>query len=135
MYAWRFLTFWMVLLVIFHKWTHKYIDLLYLSFVCFSVGSYISFVGPGVYKYGDVEFKGLERLIVVDMAIHIFFFLFVYWNYYSYYKGDGNRTFFITLLIVLSFSSFVINPETIYFTSQVKLFAILILATVLYFFI
>jgi hypothetical protein len=135
MYAWRFLTFWMVISVIFHKWTHEYIDLLYFSFVCLAVGSYISFVGPGVYKYGDVEFKGLERFIVVDMAIHLFFFIFVYWNYYNYYKGDGNRTFFVTLLIVLSFSTFVINPESIYLTEQLKLFTILTLATVLYFFL
>jgi hypothetical protein len=135
MYAWRFLTFWMVVLVILHKWTHKHIDLLYMSWVCLIVGSYVSFIGPGVYVYNDVVFKGLERFIVVDVAIHIFFFMFVSFLYYDYYKVFNPSRFFITLLIILSFSTLIINPQKVYKESAIKLYVVLVIATVLYFFI
>ena len=74
LYAIVFLTFWMIILVVFHQYTYKYIDLLYLTFICLILGSYISFINPGkyIYKSGEkeeiIEFNGFHRIIIIDIS-------------------------------------------------------------------
>ena len=73
-----FFTFWNALLVIFHRHTHRYVDLLYLSFVVMFMGSYFSFVRPGgvVYRFGG-EAYFLRGLGVGDVVGHYVVFAYV----------------------------------------------------------
>lgn len=91
LYALYFFTLWIFILVIFHQYTFKYVDLLYLTFIVLIGGSYISFINPGkyIYKFPDnkyIEFSGYHRFIIIDIAMHIFMFIFIYYWYYNYYK-------------------------------------------------
>lgn len=108
LYALYFFTFWVFILVVFHQYTFKYFDLLYLTFIVLLGGSYISFINPGKYILKlpddtDIEFSGIHRFIIVDLAIHLFMFLFIYYWYYNYYKShiDMNRYIHTALLIMV----------------------------------
>jgi hypothetical protein len=108
LYALYFLTSWIFILVVFHQYTFKYFDLLYLTFIALICGSYISFINPGKYilKLPDdknIEFSGFHRFIIIDLAIHLFMFLFICYWYYNYYKShiNINRYIHTALLIII----------------------------------
>jgi hypothetical protein len=107
-----FLTFWVVILVVFHKYTHKYIDLLYLTFLCFVMGSYISFVKPGYFVLhggsNDIVFSGFHKFVIVDVAVHFFFLLFVYQLYYSFYKPVKLNLVISAIVLIFVYVMYVI---------------------------
>jgi hypothetical protein len=85
-----FFTTWNTILVVFHRYTHAYIDLEYLSFVTLLGGLYLSFVNPKrfVFKMFGKKYyvNGIIKFIFVDIIFHLCVFLFVYSHHHSYYK-------------------------------------------------
>ena len=143
----QFLTCWVVLMVVFHQYTFENIDLLYLTFLAFIVGSYISFVNPKFYilknkKDDIVLFEGWNRFIVVDLTIHALLFVFICYKYYWYYKPRSNSMFFhfprhvstfIAALSVVILYMASIDIVSVYNVSFHELFIASFLATFLYF--
>ena len=125
LYALYFLTFWVFILVIFHQYTFKYIDLLYLTFIVLLGGSYISFINPGkyIFKLSDdtnIEFSGFNRFIIIDVAIHLFMFLFIYYWYYDYYKNNNDITRYINTALIIILYMIVVTICFIYAKANVK---------------
>ena len=146
-YSLIFFTTWVVILVVFHQYTHKYVDLLYLSFLAFFVGSYLSFVKPGFYtlpltKKENIIFYGWHRFIIIDISIHLFFLCFVYYFYFSFYQKKYQKNTNINPLVAsicllilymntLSFSGI----KQVYKIDLIELFFISLIATLVYFYI
>ena len=131
-----FLTSWSILFVILHTFTHKYIDLLYMTFIILVIGSYISFVRPKkfVYKIDNEEivFKGLHKLIVVDIFAHLLPFLFIYYKYRTYYMTRDFPLYDpITILIILSYFV-LIDTNALYGVDKYEIFLLFIVGTCLY---
>lgn len=155
LYALYFFTLWIFILVIFHQYTFKYFDLLYLTFIVLICGSYISFINPGKYilklsDNTDIKFSGFHRFIITDLAIHLFMFLFIYYWYYNYYKShiDVNRYIHTALLIIVymiiitvcfmytKVSATSIMPVCdVYGIKFIEFLIVLIIGTILYMFI
>jgi hypothetical protein len=146
-YSLIFLTTWIVILVLFHKYTHKYINLLYLTFLAFAVGSYLSFINPGFYtlplsRKENIIFHGWHRFIIIDVAIHFLFFCFVYYFYYDFYKTGktvsgrriSNNTICAICIVILYLSILSYNCVTkIYKIGLVELVIVSIISSILYF--
>jgi hypothetical protein len=83
-YGLLFLTFWIDIFIILHKYTYNYINLLYLAFIMLFMGSYISFIRPGfiIYKFDNeiIKFNNVQKFIIVDLFLHLFFFTFIYYT-------------------------------------------------------
>ena len=158
LYAIVFLTFWMIILVVFHQYTYKYIDLLYLTFICLILGSYISFINPGkyIYKSGEkeeiIEFNGYHRIIIIDISMHFIFFFFVYFLYYNYYKRKDIKLILNSILLILIYliitsiifyikyketreRSLTLITKDVYGIKTIEILIIFTVATTLYFFI
>jgi hypothetical protein len=75
MYFLVFFTTWNVLLVIFHRYTRNYVDLLYQSFVVMFVGTYFLLVNPGevMYRVGNKAYHltGLSPLNLLSHLSHV----------------------------------------------------------------
>lgn len=89
LYAFRFFTTWMIVLVIFHHTTHRYINLLLLATVTAVVGLYLSFVNPRRFVFyfeGErYEYTGLQKFIIVDIMFHVLMLYFVWLRYGGHY--------------------------------------------------
>jgi hypothetical protein len=135
----------MVILAVFHKFTYKYVDLLYLSFITLIVGSYVSFIDPGyiIFKVSNneiIKFEGFHKLIIIDLASHLFIFLFVYYLYYNYYKTTKNKNILIlnALLLIIIYNILTtiylkkLPAESIYNIKFSTTFVVFIVATLFY---
>lgn len=136
-YILYFFTTWNVILVLFHKYTHKIINLLFTSFVVLIISMYISYINPKYYlfKFDNKEyvFKGNNKLFLIDLPMHIGVFVFIYLIYYKYYKKN-NLTIPITICFLLFYFVFFNTPK-IYNISRPELLAVASAGAVLYFFI
>lgn len=105
LYAFRFFTTWMVLLVLFHHHTHKHINLLLLATVTLVVGLYLSFVNPRkfVFYFEGVryEYTGLQKFIIVDVIFHVMLMYFVWSRYKGHYVLWEPRTLAAIALLLL----------------------------------
>jgi hypothetical protein len=146
LYAFLFFTLWVIILVVLHKYTFRYIDLLYLTFITLVVGSYISFINPGyiLFKVNDketIKFEGFNKIIITDLASHLFIFLFIYFWYYDYYKvKDKNLILNSVLLLFIYFIITTIHlqrlsVETVYNVKIINLLIVFVIASCLYYFI
>lgn len=90
LYVLSYFTTWSVLAVVFHAHTHKYINLVFLTFVTLMIGLYMSFINPRKFVFyfdkDRYEFTGAQKFIIVDMFFHLGAFLFVLDKY-----GAGGR--------------------------------------------
>lgn len=148
------MTSWVVILVIFHKYTYKHMDLLYLTFLCFIIGSYISFVKPGYFIVLDndnteIKFQGFHKFIIVDLALHFIFLMFVYSWYYNYYINPKKfKLILSSILLVFVYliyvqlynlfynkKSYILAVEHVYNISFIEFLCTFAIATSLYFFI
>lgn len=128
----KYFTAWVFVLVVFHKWTFRFFNLMFLSLSVLVVSMYISYVDPKYFKYilirnkvstegnGTVtnvvyHIKGNTK-IILDVIYHILPFIFVVWKYGLYYmKYDvayslsmSNAVLLIMIYIVL------FNVEQVY---------------------
>lgn len=135
-YALYFFTFWNILLVIFHQYTHRHVNLLFLSFMCLVIGSYLSFINPRLFLFQIGEEKiyltGLHKLIIVDIFAHLLPFLFIYVTYSKYYENQNPLFSPLTLLIVFIYG-ILINHQRVYRASILELSIVSLISYCLYF--
>ena len=93
----QFLTIWNVFLVIAHRWTHPYIDLLLTSTVILFASTYLLYVSPGYFRLvvdwgsaAEGSTAAKPRVIAsTSLLLHVLFhlvpFLFILFRYGSYY--------------------------------------------------
>ena len=106
-YLFKFFTTWSLIMVMFHKYLYKYVNLLLITFITLVIGLYLSFINPRrfVWYFDKVryEYTGLQKFIIVDMIFHLLVFYYIYSLYGKYYtsKTFFNSKTFIALSIYL----------------------------------
>ena len=109
-----FFTYWVIVLVVFHTWTHACVDLLLLTLLVLVVASYILYVANGRFILVDrnsnsVEFNSRDiETLFIHLVFHVIPFVAMYVLYFDYYMSyfDVER-FVLTILLVLSFMAIV----------------------------
>ena len=136
-YVLFFFTLWNLVLVVFHKYTHKYFHLLYLSYVTLMVGMYFSMVHPAqcVYYYKDkkIVIDKWFYLAIIDILFHITVFLFVYFKYFKYYQSVNPDKLLLTSVLLLSFYLCIIDPTKVYGINIIEILAVISAVNLLYF--
>lgn len=136
LYAFRFFTCWMIIMIIFHHYTHKYINLLYLSLVTMIGGLYLSFINPRkfIFYFEGVryEYTGIQKFIIVDLIFHILAFYFIYCRYSKYYTNMFDMKFLISCIILFIYM-LSYNIRKVYGISLMELFSVCIISTIIYF--
>ena len=105
----KFFTFWVFLLVLFSKYTYKYFNLEYLTFIVLTVGLYLSYINPRFYRFElfgkQYELRNtLEKFFIADLIFHIATFYYVYEVYGEEYRkldNKNNRTLNSLLLLLV----------------------------------
>jgi hypothetical protein len=128
-----FFTFWVIILVIFHKYTHRYFDLLYLTFITCVIGLYLSFIHPQEYNFilfdKNYSFKTLDKFIIVDLIFHILVFVYIF-NIYNH-KFKISVPFLNSLLIILLYAISV-NLHKVYNIRIFEFLSVVIVTNLLY---
>lgn len=136
-YFFKFFTSWSLVLALLHNYVHEHVNLLYISFVTLIMGSYMSFVKPGFFIfYFDNEkivYRGLRKLLVIDLCFHLLVFLFVYWNYKDFYIQRGGLTGIGASFVIMFVYIIIINFEKMYGISYLECFAIFFVSSSLYY--
>ena len=139
LYAFKFFTTWVLILIIFHKYIHNYINLLYLSFITLICGLYLSFINPRKFVfYFDGKkyiYNGIEKFIIVDMFFHILVFYFVYTHYNIYYRTSGYDVKLIWALLIILLYVIFTNIKKIYGISFWEMGLVFVIANILYYLI
>lgn len=129
-------TFWVIILCIFDEYTHKYVNLLYLTFVTLVIGMYISYVHPRYFHYpidNDViKFEGFTKFYIIDLFSHIIPFIYIVYKYKSYYSSISLADMPFTFLILIMYY-ILLNTETIYGINKQELVLLFVGSTMLYF--
>lgn len=129
-------TFWVIVLCIFDEYTHKYVNLLYLTFITLIIGLYISYVHPRYFRYPiddeTIRFEGFTKFYIIDLFSHIVPFIYILFKYKSYYASTSLIDMPFTFLI-LSMYYILLNTETIYGISKQEVLILFIGSTMLYF--
>jgi len=133
-----YFTTWNIILVIFHKYTHKYINLLYTSFIILCLSFYISYIKPGyyIYYFNNKKYivKGLYKLIF-DIVNHLLVFIFILYNYHKYYRTHINyNTLLVSIYLFIIYALFV-DIQDIYNVKFCDLLYIHIFASIIYYII
>ena len=139
-YVLLFFTVWNLLLIIFHKYTHKYFHLLYLSYMTFMVGMYFSTVNPAKFVFYFKDKKIVVDkwfyLLLIDILFHISVFIFVLIKYYSYYSSlgrAGNDMLLLSSVMLLVIYICLIDPSRVYGISYIEIIAVIAATNLLYF--
>ena len=132
----KFFTFWVFLLVLFSKYTYKYFNLEYLTFIVLSIGLYLSYINPRFYRFElfgkKYELKDtLEKFFIADLLFHIATFYYVYEVYRNEYTTLDYRTL-NSLLLLLVYSLF-IDFEKLYNINKKELMTVFLIANIIYF--
>lgn len=135
----QYLTFWMVIIVFFHKLFFKYINLLFFTLFVLISSTYIYFFetpqNPIMFKiFGyPIKIMDLKTKIIIHLLFHILPFLFILFNYHDYYKSLFDISLLnITVFIIIY--SILINYAKIYFTTF-NIFLIYYLLSFIFYFI
>lgn len=118
----RLFTTWNLLLVLFHKWTFKYIDLLFTTVVTMLIGFCITHFSPGYSsefvvdfdKHGDpIRIHGWHA-VAIDVVFHVLPFVFVYTVYGAHYKRMANYAPTMVAVLVLGAYLLLFDIERVY---------------------
>jgi hypothetical protein len=136
-YVFVFFTTWNVLLVLFHRYTYKFIDLLYLSYLTLMIGLYLSFVNPKrfIFRFGDkrYNFNGINKFLVVDLFFHILVFLFVYLTYFSYYHQQSCDSSLLNTFAIIIMYVCVVDIKKVYGITFLEFLIVFAITNLLYF--
>lgn len=128
----RYLTSINFILVLFSKYTHTYIDLLFLSlFVCI-IGLYISHISPGyllVYSNNQIHVVTGYPKLLLDIVFHILPLIYVFAVYNNYYAVHSN----VTSALILIFTYAVIIDIKIIYDSNINVISALALAITIFY--
>ena len=140
----KYLTLWIFILVIFHKFTNKIFSLPFLTFTIMVMGLYISYINPRKYYFyyngndNDNE-NGNEIIIdgyiknIIDIVFHISPFIYMVFIY-------GIEPFFINLKIIPSILLLILYnliycPERIYRLPKREIAIVSFISLIVYLFI
>lgn len=126
----KFFTLYVILLLVFHKHTAKYVDLLLLSVIVFVIGCYLSFVEPKKYVFyifnKELEISNGLRLALVDTThLAMLIFALVITQRLEVYQV------LMSLLILIMYTSLV-DMRKVYLVSPVKLMVLGMLTCIAY---
>jgi hypothetical protein len=128
-----FFTTWSVCLVIFHRYTYKYINLVLITMFAFFGGFYLSFVYPKAYYLydGEKEYKiqGWTRFII-DILFHVIPYMFILSRYVHYYKLFDNQT--ISAFALIMIYVILIPSNYVYKISSMEIFKIYMIVVILF---
>lgn len=130
-----FFTFWNVLLIIVHKYTYKYINLLYISFITLILGLYLSFINPRIFivDIGNTKYVYKDLALIIPDIIHILIFLFIFYKYNTFYnKKDEDQVLLISIFLLLFYILFV-DIKKVYGISLLELLIVFCIANMIYF--
>lgn len=100
----QYFTVWCLLLVIFSKTTHVYLDLLMTSLFVLVCGSYLTYVFPRSVKFrfcGHAMTIEGWKLRFLDVITHVLPFLYIAWTYGGHYIRCDTSLFPILNLCLL----------------------------------
>ena len=128
-----FFTVWNIIFLVFHKYTHHYFDLVYMSFITMMIGLYLSYVNP---KFFGMKFMGKKYMIqkwyhklFIDI-IHILIFICAVYLY-----GDAvgvDMKLLNTILLFILYIS-LINGAKIYSIKIEEFMILFSVVTLIYF--
>jgi hypothetical protein len=135
----KFFTFWVFLLVLFSKYTYKYFNLEYLTFIVLTVGLYLSYINPRFYRFElfgkQYELRDtLEKFFIADLIFHIATFYYVYEVYGDEYRNldnKNNRTLNSLLLLLVYY--LLIDFDNLYNINKKELTTVFLVANIIYF--
>lgn len=137
LYAFRFFTTWMIVLVVFHHTTHRYINLLLLATVTAVVGLYLSFVNPRRFVFyfeGERhEYTGLQKFIIVDIMFHVLMLYFVWSRYGRHYMRCGIGELDVVALALLVGYVLTHDVRKVYGIHVVEMLAVGVVGVCLYY--
>lgn len=125
-----FFTTYLLLLVIFNKYTAKHIDLFFLTIITLFMGIFISYYHPKYYHFvfnnHEYNMSGYRRWIVD--AIHIALFI-----YTSLYVANTTNQYTITnSILILIVYLFLFDIEKVYRVNKQDLIVIGLIIIILY---
>jgi hypothetical protein len=131
----KFFTFWVVFLVLGNKYTYKYVNLEYLTFITLLIGLYLSYINPGYYRFKLLDKwyeirNTCEKFILVDLLFHILTFYYVYKIYRNEYIKLDKRIVISLLLIMIYY--ILIDIEKIYNISEKELMGVFVIVNIIY---
>lgn len=128
-----FFTLWVLVLIVFHRTTHKYIDLPYLMFTTMITGLYVSTIHPCQYSFWLLNekytLKSWDRFIIVDMFFHIGAFIFITSIYRPVFHANMR---FLLAAGLIGVYSLLIDPKNIYNLRKFELLSVITVITLLY---
>lgn len=141
LYIFNFFTTWSVILALLHSYTHKYINLLFVSFVTFIAGLYLSFINPRRFVfYFDkerYEYTGVQKFIIVDMLFHLLVFYLIWEKYGNFYSQTDplvcTKTW--TAMVIMGAYAMLYPLKKIYGIPVQELLLVCTIAILLYFII
>jgi hypothetical protein len=83
--AFRYLS---VYVVAFGRWTHRWVDLMFLTSVVVCESVMLFHVHPGYLQIGETVKVSGWQMLVVDVLFHLTPFLWVVWKYRDYYRQN-----------------------------------------------
>lgn len=135
LYMFKFFTIWNIVLIVFHRRLYKYVNLLYVSFITFCVGCYLSYVYPKYYliklNNQDYIIKGLQKLLTADV-IHIGLIIFAWTHYGAYYNKRVDMSLLMSILLITLYTQ-AFNVDKMYNISYDHLFMVFCIANIIYF--
>jgi hypothetical protein len=130
-----FFTFWVIVLLLFHKNVYRHINLLYLTFLTMIGGLYISYIHPQYYNFTlfneQYKLKHADKFVIVDMFFHILAFVFICSMYSDYYSGQFNSSLLLAIFIV-SLHVILVDSTMLYNVKPFEMLAVFVLANIAY---
>lgn len=135
-YVIKFFTTWAVIIIIFHTFTHKYINLLLLAVIVFFGGMYVSYINPRTYFF---EFKGEDynitspwlRFFAIDTPCHILLLVitvYLYGNNHPKFISLQTLAVFILLLVYI----LIYDVQDIYKIDEMQMYSVVFCGVLIY---
>lgn len=126
-----FFTTWLFMLIVFAKYTHKYIDLHFLSLLVLCIGLFMSFVTPRKYvivlQNKEYAFSSWNRLLCIDV-LHLLMFCIVY--LYVPYRFTLDK--YVAAIIMFLFYFLIVDTNKVYNVSNLIGFSLVLCITIIY---
>lgn len=133
-YLLHFFTFWSLIFVVLHTYTARFLDLRYMTFIVLVIGSYLSFVNPGSFKFirddGNVdEYRGWRKFLIIDIAMHLCVFIYIW--VVQQKTGFDISTFLCTHILLIVYLS-TVNVERVYGVPFSEVFIVFMVTNILF---
>ena len=133
-----FFTTWNTIIILFHRYLYKSVNLIYLTYITCLIGTYLSLYNPGYFKVNisgeTIVIDGWKKFIMADM-VHLLPFLFVYCMYYTHYKNEPGYVPMVNAMLLLLIYVILANIKKIYLVPFKELLAVFVVANIFFYFV